>query len=115
MLLNGGELDGVRILRPSTVRLMATDQLDPAVTERLLLPGKGAVGSGRDFAVRYAQPQTAEENRGAVGEFFWDGDASTLFWIDHATKLTAVSLSHTMPFDGHLPHDIRPGCYGQDE
>ncbi|SNS67447.1 CubicO group peptidase, beta-lactamase class C family [Sphingopyxis indica] len=114
MLLNGGELDGVRILRPSTVRLMATDQLDPAVTERLWLPGKGAVGFGLDFAVRYAQPQTAEENRGAVGEFFWDGAASTLFWVDPANKLTAVFFAQTMPFDGTLHHDIRAAVYGAD-
>src|SRR3546814_1751948 len=72
MLLGGGALDGVRILGPSTVRLMATDQLDPAVTERSWLPGKGAVGFGLDFAVRKAPPQSAAENRGAVGEFFWE-------------------------------------------
>ncbi|WOF44061.1 beta-lactamase family protein [Sphingopyxis indica] len=114
MLLGEGELDGVRILRPSTVRLMATDQLDPAVTERLWLPGKGAVGFGLDFAVRYAQPQTAEENRGAVGEFFWDGAASTLFWVDPANKLTAVFFAQTMPFDGTLHHDIRAAVYGAD-
>src|SRR3546814_12905213 len=75
MLLGGCALDGVRILGPSTVRLMATDQLDPAVTERSWLPGKGAVGFGLDFAVRKAPPQSAAENRGAVGEFFWDGAA----------------------------------------
>ncbi len=37
MLLGGGTLDGVRILKPSTVKLMATDQLDPRVTERFFL------------------------------------------------------------------------------
>src|SRR3546814_10891330 len=42
MLLNGGSFDGVRILKPSTVRLMATDQLDPAIEERAWLPGKGS-------------------------------------------------------------------------
>jgi len=114
MLLNEGALDGVRILKPSTVRLMATDQLDPAVTERLWLPGKGAVGFGLDFAIRYAQPQTPDENRGAVGEFFWDGAASTLFWVDPANKLTAVFFAQTMPFDGTLHHDIRAAVYGAD-
>lgn len=114
MLLNEGELDGARILKASTVRLMATDQLDAAVTERLWLPGKGAVGFGLDFAVRYAQPQTAEENRGAAGEFFWDGAASTLFWVDPANKLTAVFFAQTMPFDGTLHHDIRAAVYGAD-
>lgn len=114
MLLNQGELDGVRILKPSTVRLMATDQLDPAITERLWLPEKGAVGFGLDFAVRKKPPQTPTENRGAVGEFFWDGAASTLFWVDPANRLTAVFFVQTMPYDGTLHRDFRAAVYGKD-
>lgn len=113
MLVNKGELDGARILKPSTVRLMATDQLDPAIKERAWLPGKGAVGFGFDFAVRKSPPQTAEENRGAVGEFFWDGAASTLFWVDPANKLTAVFFVQTMPYDGTLHRDFRAAVYGR--
>lgn len=112
MLVNQGELDGVRILQPSTVRLMATDQLDPAITERAWLPGKGSVGFGFDVAVRKAAPQTPQENRGAVGEFFWDGAASTLFWVDPANKLTAVFFVQSMPFDGTLHRDFRAAVYG---
>ena len=112
MLLNEGVLDGARLLKPSTVRLMATDQLDPAITQRAWLPGKGAVGFGFDFAVRKAPPQTPQENRGAVGEFFWDGAASTLFWVDPANKLTAVFFVQTMPYDGTLHHDFRAAVYG---
>lgn len=112
MLLNEGALDGARILKPSTVRLMATDQLDPAITQRAWLPGKGAVGFGFDFAVRKAPPQTPTENRGAVGEFFWDGAASTLFWVDPANKLTAVFFVQTMPYDGTLHRDFRAAVYG---
>lgn len=114
MLLNKGELAGARILKPSTVRLMATDQLDPSITERAWLPGKGAVGFGFDFAVRKAPPQTVQENRGAVGEFFWDGAASTLFWVDPANKLTAVFFVQTMPYDGTLHRDFRAAVYGAD-
>ena len=114
MLLNEGTLDGARILSPSTVRLMATDQLDPAISERAWLPGKGAVGFGFDFAVRKSPPQTRDENRGAVGEFFWDGAASTLFWVDPANKLTAVFFVQTMPFDGTLHRDFRAAVYGAD-
>ena len=114
MLLNGGELDGARILKPSTVKLMATDQLDPAITERAWLPSKGAVGFGFDFAVRKSPPQTAQENRGATGEYFWDGMASTLFWVDPANKLTAVFFVQTIPYDGTLHRDFRAAVYGPD-
>lgn len=114
MLLNGGTLDGARILKPSTVKLMATDQLDPAIKERAWLPGKGAVGFGFDFAVRKSPPQTHQENRGAAGEYFWDGMASTLFWVDPANKLTAVFFVQTIPYDGTLHRDFRGAVYGPD-
>jgi len=112
MLLNSGEFDGARILKPSTVKLMSTDQLDPRITERLFLPSKGSVGFGLDFAVRVSQPQKPGENRGAVGEFFWDGAASTLFWVDPANRMAAVFFTQKMPFDGTLHHDIRAAVYG---
>lgn len=114
MLLNGGALDGARILRPSTVRLMATDQLDPAMRERFFLPSKGGVGFGFNLAVRTVQPQEPGENRGAVGEYFWDGAASTLFWVDPANRLAAVFLVQSLPFDGSLHRDIRAAVYGPD-
>lgn len=112
MLLGEGALDGVRILKPSTVRLMATDHLDPRVTQRRWLPSKGTVGFGLDFTVRKSQPQTAAENRGAVGEFFWDGRETTLFWVDPVNHLTAVFFVQTYPFDGTLHHDFREAVYG---
>ncbi len=114
MFLNKGELDGARILKPSTIRLMATDQIDPAITERAWLPGKGHVGFGFDFAVRKGQPLTAQENRGATGEYFWDGMASTLFWVDPANRLTAVFFVQTIPYDGTLHRDFRAAVYGLD-
>ena len=112
MLLGGGTLDGVQILKPSTIRLMATDHLDARVTEKWWLPSKGSVGFGFDFAVRKRQPQTAEENRGAVGEFFWDGRETTLFWVDPANKLTAVFFVQTFPFEASLHRDFRAAVYG---
>ncbi len=112
MLLDGGMLDGVRIVQPSTLALMATDQLDPAITSRDWLPGKGNLGFGLDFAVRVGPPLSAEENRGAVGEFFWDGMASTLFWVDPENRLAAVFFVQQLPFDGTLHRDIRRAVYG---
>jgi CubicO group peptidase (beta-lactamase class C family) len=116
MLLNEGELDGVRILEPATVRLMATDHLDPRITpaDRSWLVGKGSGGFGLDFFVRTKPPQTAEENRGAVGEFFWDGRASTLFWVDPLNDMAVVFLTQKVEFDGTLHHDIRAAVYGAD-
>jgi len=113
MLLNNGSLDGVRILKPSTVKLMATDQLDPRVTERSWLPSKGYGGFGIDVFVRTGQPKDASENRGALGEYFWDGRPSTLFWVDPVNKLTAVFFVQVLPFDGTLHRDLRRAVYGE--
>jgi CubicO group peptidase (beta-lactamase class C family) len=113
MLANGGELDGVRILRPETVRLMATSHLSDSVTDRAWLPSKGQVGFGIDFAVRVRPPASADENNGVVGEFFWDGAASTLFWVDPVNQLTAVLFVQLVPFDRvHLHKSFRDAVYG---
>ncbi|WP_116107837.1 serine hydrolase [Lewinella sp. IMCC34191] len=113
MLLNEGSLNGTTILQPATVRLMRTNQLADDVSERLWLPSKGQVGFGIDFAVRQRPPATAEENPGAVGEFFWDGAASTVFWVDPANELTAVLFVQLFPFDRvGLHHDFRRAVYG---
>jgi CubicO group peptidase (beta-lactamase class C family) len=114
MLLNEGSLDGVRILKPSTLKLMAADHLDPRVTERSWLPSKGEGGFGFNFFVRTGRAKDANENRGAVGEYFWDGRASTLFWIDPANELAAVFLVQVVPFDGTLHRDFRRAVYGED-
>jgi CubicO group peptidase (beta-lactamase class C family) len=112
MLVNEGELNGTRILEPETVKLMATNQLSEDVTERHFLPSKGQVGFGIDFAVRVRPPQSPEENNGVVGEFFWDGAASTLFWVDPKNELTAVFFVQKFPFDGRLHKDFRDAVYG---
>jgi CubicO group peptidase (beta-lactamase class C family) len=112
MLLNGGELDGARILKPETVRLMATNHLPATVRDSSFLPGKGQVGFGIDFAVRHSPPKSAQEMNGVVGEFFWDGAASTLFWVDPANQLTAVLFTQVMPFDSRLHKVFRDAVYG---
>jgi CubicO group peptidase (beta-lactamase class C family) len=112
MLVNKGTLDNVTIIKPETVQLMATNHLADSVTERMWLPSKGQVGFGIDFAVRLNPPATAEENNGVVGEFFWDGAASTLFWVDPVNELTAVLFVQKFPFDGQLHKKFRDAVYG---
>jgi CubicO group peptidase (beta-lactamase class C family) len=81
---------------------MATDALPAGVTEKGFLPTKGQVGFGIDFAVRIRRPANAQEASGAVGEFFWDGAADTLFWVDPKNKITAVLFTQYKPF-GKVP------------
>lgn len=116
MLANGGELDGVRILRPETVALMARDDLPDTVGDRSWLPGKGQVGFGIDFAVRHSPPAHAGEASGAVGEFFWDGFANTLFWVDPKNDIVAVLFTQYIPPGGTDLHKrFRDAVYVHDE
>ena len=113
MLVHKGKLGDVQILKPGTVELMATNHLSDTITQRMWLPSKGQVGFGIDFAVRTAQPQTKDENNGVVGEFFWDGAASTLFWVDPKNELSAVLFTQLMPFDRVQLHKrFRDAIYG---
>ena len=112
MLLGGGQLEGVRVLKPETIQLVATNHLPATVKDSSFLPSKGQVGFGIDFAVRVKPPASAKENNGAVGEFFWDGAASTLFWVDPANQLAAVFFTQVVPFDGVLHKRFRDAVYG---
>ena len=113
MLVHEGRLDSVRILKEETVKLMATSHLSDSVTDRMWLPSKGQVGFGIDFAVRLRAPMSEEENNGVVGEFFWDGAASTLFWVDPVNELTAVLFVQKLPFDRELHKKFRDAVYGE--
>ncbi|MEX1240068.1 MAG: serine hydrolase domain-containing protein [Cyclobacteriaceae bacterium] len=113
MLVNEGTLEGATILKAETVKLMATNHLADSVTERMWLPSKGSVGFGIDFAVRLRPPVSKEENHGIPGEFFWDGAASTLFWVDPVNELTAVLFVQIMPFDRPLHKKFRDAVYGE--
>ena len=115
MLLGGGKLGRARILKPETVKLMATDAMPKEVTDKSWLPSKGQVGFGIDFAVRIAPPKDASESSGAVGEFFWDGAASTLFWVDPKNDIAAVMFTQMRPFDKvHLHKTFRDAVYYND-
>jgi CubicO group peptidase (beta-lactamase class C family) len=115
MLLGGGMLDGVRILESETVALMATDALSADITERSWLPGKGQVGFGIDFAVRHSPPASDKESSGAVGEFFWDGLANTLFWVDPKNQIVAVFFTQYLPPSGiDLHKRFRDAVYVRD-
>ncbi|MEJ2003580.1 MAG: serine hydrolase [Cyclobacteriaceae bacterium] len=111
MLVQDGTYNNVTVLKPETVKLMATNHLPP-LEDSLWLPSKGRVGFGIDFAVRTAPAQSPDENVGTVGEFFWDGAASTLFWVDPQNDLTVVLFVQVMPFQGIVHKKFRDAVYG---
>ena len=85
MLLNGGELDGQRILSPLSVKLMRSNVL-PQSAHRM---GPGT-GFGLDFAV--IEDPVAAGGYGGEGTFYWGGYAGTWFWIDPVYNLIFVGM-----------------------
>jgi CubicO group peptidase (beta-lactamase class C family) len=100
MLLNGGALDGKRILGPKTIAYMTSDHLGPTIEQGpLYLPGAG-FGFGLGFAVRKDAGVSAFA--GTVGEYNWGGAGGTYFWVDPKEDMFVVfmmqSPKHRVPY-----------------
>jgi CubicO group peptidase (beta-lactamase class C family) len=90
MLLNGGTLDGKRILSPKTVTYMTSDHLGTSINPgSLYLPGAG-FGFGLGFAVR--KDAGVSPFAGTVGEFNWGGAGGTYFWVDPKEDMFVVFM-----------------------
>ncbi len=103
MMLNGGELNGQRIVSPMTVSLMTSDHLGNRSTVPLspgqLLMGVEGYTFGLGFMVRQGSGLAGVP--GSPGEFLWAGAAGTFFWIDPKEQLAVVVMSQ-------VPGPIRP-------
>jgi len=99
MLLNDGELDGVRVVSPQAVKQMTTNALPPDIrifgNEVGPLAGRGF---GLGFAVR--TDPVHSWTPGAVGSFSWAGLWGTQFWIDPAEKLVGLQMIQAAPGKG---------------
>ena len=95
MLLNGGELDGVRVLSRSTIKLMTSDHLGTRIAAPLqpgeLLLGTPGYTFGLGFAVR--QGDGVAGVSGSAGEFMWAGYAGTYFWVDPREEIVGVYMT----------------------
>ncbi len=97
MLARGGELDGVRILGPKTVGLMSMNQL-PKGVDPAWWGGKNG-GNGYGFTMSVTTDVAATTGYGSVGDFGWDGAASTFFRVDPKEDLVVLVMTHRTPCD----------------
>jgi CubicO group peptidase (beta-lactamase class C family) len=93
MLVNGGELDGVRVLKPDTVALMMRDHLPAAAAGQGMLRGV-RFEFGYGFAV--GNVSTAREGLFPDGAVGWDGSGNTFFWVDPVRKLVTVFMTQVI-------------------
>ena len=115
MLLNGGELEGERVLAPKTVRMMVsdhlTDELKPYIIEDRQASYTRGCGFGLGFGVvkdiaRHGIP-------GSNGMYSWFGAASCYFWIDPAEQLIAILMTQFMPATWYPLHrEFQTATYG---
>ena len=115
-LLNGGELGGVRLLGPKTLKLMTSNHLpggvDLPVLSRSLFSeaSYNGVGFGLGFAVTMNPAQTMIA--GSTGEYFWGGAATTSFWIDPAEELITIFMTQVLPSSAYpLRRELRTMVY----
>lgn len=97
MLLNGGELDGQRILSRKTVELMTANHL-----AGVKFPWTTGVGFGLGFSV--VQDLGARGTPGSVGEFGWGGAYHSTYWVDPREQLVVVYFTQLIPADGIDDH-----------
>jgi len=90
MLLNGGELDGQRILSPQTVHLMTSNHLGPEIKNNVanIEPHRAGFGFGLAVAVRTSEGLSSVP--GTSGEFTWNGAYGTQFFCDPKQHLVVV-------------------------
>lgn len=100
MMLNGGQLDGVRLVSRKTVEAMTANQIGPL---KLWQDAYRSYGFGLGFRVRREIGQS--QTLGSVGEYGWGGAYGTYFWIDPAEKMIGILMIQLMPY-AHL--NLRP-------
>jgi CubicO group peptidase (beta-lactamase class C family) len=106
MLLNGGELDGVRILSPDTVHRMTTNALPPDIRFAGYVSGLVGPPAGSTWGLGFAVRSDAAWSLvpGSVGSFNWIGTSGTWFWVDPAEQLVAVQMIDAAPGTGRRFH-----------
>ena len=105
MLLNGGELDGVRILSPKTIELMTTNHLG----ELPMGFGRSGSGFGLGFGLVLNPGDVGEVS--SAGEYNWGGAAGTRFWIDPQEQLIGLFMVQSIPHRTRLAGDFKVLTY----
>jgi len=115
-LINGGELGGVRLLGPKTLKLMTSNHLPggvdlPAMSRSLFSEAAyNGIGFGLGFAVTMNPAQTLIA--GSPGEFNWGGAATTSFFIDPAEELITIFMTQVLPSSAYpLRRELRTMVY----
>jgi CubicO group peptidase (beta-lactamase class C family) len=110
MLLNGGQLSGVRLLRPETINQMTSSQL-PLGALPMKLNGFPLPGMGFGLGVSVRLDTKSSKPDPAAGEFGWNGAASTYFWVAPRSEMVVIVLQQVQPYNFALQLALQPAIY----
>jgi CubicO group peptidase (beta-lactamase class C family) len=115
-LVHGGELGGVRLIGPKTLKLMTSNHLPggrylPEISRSLFSEASyNGVGFGLGFSVTVDPAKTLIP--GSVGEYAWGGAAATAFWIDPAEELVTIFMTQVLPSSAYpVRRELRTMVY----
>jgi CubicO group peptidase (beta-lactamase class C family) len=109
MLLNGGELDGVRILGRKTVEMMTRNHLPEGIPS--INNGNGPSATGYGLGVSVTLDPAKLGNLDSRGSFGWGGAATTTFRVDPAEDMTYVIMGQTFPSDADVLNKVQTLIY----
>jgi CubicO group peptidase (beta-lactamase class C family) len=98
MLLNGGQLEGRRLLSPRTVQFMTRNHLVPSPLALDVSPGDMRPGYGYGLGLGVLLNPGAAGILGSEGQYGWDGAATTQFWIDPCEDMLGVIMAQVLPW-----------------
>ncbi|MEN3354726.1 MAG: hypothetical protein V7640_2884, partial [Betaproteobacteria bacterium] len=93
MLLNGGVIDGKRVLSPKTVRLMTSDHLGRDIKNNVAGTEAGRAGYGFGLGVQVRTEPGIAATNGSVGDYSWNGANGTIYWADPREQLVVVAMT----------------------
>ena len=109
-ILNGGELNGQRVLGPKTVNYMSRNHL----TEQQNQTFSPGLGFGLGFATIEDPTAAGVQYVSSEGTFYWSGAAATMFWIDPSEDIVVVAMTQHrgVPGTGRLRGELNALIYG---
>jgi len=106
MMLNGGELDGARVLKAETVNRMTRNQLGEV---RIAFPGNDLMGYG--FGILSEAGKEKVKDPAGVGSYGWGGAFGTFFWVDPKNQLVGVCMTQMFPPDFAMAQEFKKLTY----
>jgi CubicO group peptidase (beta-lactamase class C family) len=113
MIVNGGQLDGKRLLSPAAFKAMTTDHVGPGSgigRDYYYFPGDG-FGYGYGFAVRTDPGNAMPAPPGSIGELKWDSGSGTYFGVDPKLDMIYILLQQTQNERGRITPAFRKLVY----